>query len=279
MMTIHNTLSSLIPPKAWKASVSLVIADDNKKELHQFGTGTLLKVADASLLVTAAHVVALADDNKIPLCIASGDSFTQLHGNWYCSSDNTPFDVAILRLPEDVASQLEDVSYVRLNDVEFGTDLSKGVFCLLGYPNRMSRPSTPNNPTMQLKPFQYITYTHQEESDTLKGYQEKYHLLLHAEYDGTESGGPADIFADHNGVPLQFPKDLGGISGCAVWRLGNHDVPASEWGRNRPKIVAVQTGVYSERKVIKATRWIAVSTLINEAYPDLRPVLNLQYIE
>lgn len=83
-----------------------MIADNIKKELHQFGTGTLLKVADVSLLVTAAHVVTLAKDHGIPLLISSGGSFTQLDGNWCYSSDDTPFDVAILRLPEDVASQL-----------------------------------------------------------------------------------------------------------------------------------------------------------------------------
>lgn len=253
--------------------MSLVIADDKKKELHQFGTGTLLNVADVPFLVTAAHVVTLAQEN--PLCIASGGSFTQLHGAWYISSDRTPFDIAVLRLSQEVASDLKDVSYIQLQDVEFSSDLSKGVFCLLGYPNRLSIPSIPSQ-MMSIGLFQYITYAYEEnDADTLGGYQEKYHLLLHAEYGGTESGGPSVSFSDRNGVPLQFPKDLGGISGCSVWMLGRHDMFISEWGQNRPKVVAVQTGVYSDRKVIKATRWIAVSTLIYEAYPDLRPALKL----
>jgi len=47
------------------------------------------------------------------------------------------------------------------------------------------------------------------------------------------------------------------------------------WKKERPKVVAVQTSVYEKSRAIKATRWIAVSTLIHEAFPELRPSMNL----
>ncbi len=277
-MTVHQILNSLIPPKAWESSVSLVIAHEYEKELHQFGTGTLLKIADDTFLVTAAHVVTQAYEHDKALCVATGNSFTQVYGNWRCSAGSDPFDVAVLRLPADVTSKMREVSYLRLQDVEFSADLSKSVFCLFGYPNRLSTPSTPYT-TMRLKPFQYMTYDYEGETNTLGGYQERYHLLLDGQEEGEDFDGQAARFYDRNGHPLQFPKDLGGISGCSVWKIVNRDRPLSEWGQYRPKLVAVQTGVYSDRKVIKATRWVAVSTLLHEAYPELRPALKLSRVE
>ena len=278
-MKVYQTLNTLIPPKAWGSSVSIVIAHEHEKELHQFGTGTLLKVSDDTFLVTAAHVVTQAYEHDKAICVATGNSFTQIYGNWYCSSESDPFDVALLRLPADVISKLREVSYIRLQDIEFRADLSKGIFCLFGYPNRLSTPSIPNKVTMSLKPFQYMTYLYEGETNTLGGYQEKYHLLLDGQEEGRDIDGHAARFCDSNGNPLRFPKDLSGISGCSVWKIGNRDRHLSEWGRYRPKIVAVQTGVYSDAKVIKATRWVAISTLLHEAYPELRPALNLWHVE
>jgi hypothetical protein len=104
-------------------------------------------------------------------------------------------------------------------------------------------------------------------------------LLLSAQEAGTNKDGKLVNFADRNGVPLKFPGDLSGISGCSIWKIGEYNKPLSEWKRYRPKIVAVQTSVYSNVHIIKATRWIAVSTLLYHAFPDLRQVLSLRHIE
>ena len=45
--------------------------------------------------------------------------------------------------------------------------------------------------------------------------------------------------------------------------------------KERPSIVAVQTSVYPRPQIIKATRWVAVSTLLHETFPELRPALAL----
>ena len=78
---------------------------------------------------------------------------------------------------------------------------------------------------------------------------------------------------------MQFPKHLGGISGCGVWRIGDLTIDISDWRiEGFARLVAVQTGFYHSAHVIKATRWIAVSTLIHDAYPDLRPAMHLSRI-
>ena len=278
-MSIQETLDALIPPKAFKATVSIIAFDSKEKVLHQFGTGTLLKIAEDSFLVTAAHVAIMARELSKSLCIGVGNGFVQLQGDWSLSSEDTPYDIAVLRLPLDIASKLVDVAHVRLQDVDSGSGLSKGVFCLLGFPTRLSIPSTPDNTTMNVTPFQFLTYAYEGETENLSGYQQKYHLLLSAQEGGTNNDGKPVNFADRNGVHLKFPGDLGGISGCGIWKMGEYNKPLSEWKRYRPKIVAVQTSVYSNVQIIKATRWIAVSTLLYHAFPDLRQVFSLRHIE
>jgi hypothetical protein len=201
-----------------------------------------------------------------------------LYGNW-CTPSSDIFDIAILRLSRDLASKFEGSPCIRLQDIDFTEDLSKGVFCILGYPGRLSSPSTRYQPIMNIKPFQYATTIYDGETRLLERYEEKYHLLLMAEEGGTDSDGNIVSFSDRDGNHLEFPKELGGISGCSVWKLGNHDKPVTDWHQNRVKIVAVQTGVYSAAKLIKATRWSAVSTVLYEAYPDLRPALMLRRVE
>ena len=278
-MSIQETLDSLIPPKAFGASISIIAFDLQEKVLHQFSTGTLLKIADDSFLVTAAHVAIQAKEFKRSLCIGVGTAFIQLHGNWCLSSEDTPYDIAVLRLPQDITSKLVDVPHIRLQDVDFATNHSKGVFCLVGYPTRLSIPSTPDHTTLKVTPFQFLTYAYEGNTGNLDKYQQKYHLLLSAQEGGTDNDGKPISFADRNGAPLRFPKDLGGISGCGIWKIGEYDKPLPEWIHYRPKIAAVQTSVYSDVHIIKGTRWMAVSTLLHHAFPDLRQAMGLRHIE
>lgn len=275
MTSITQSINSAIPAMAWDATVNIVIV--LREELHQFGTGTLLKIADDVFLVTAAHVVQIAIEQGNSLCFAVDKNFIPIYGIWACSPGHTPSDVAIMRLHPEISQKLTNVSFVRLHDIDFTSDLSSGVFCLCGYPTILSTPSTAKDPTMNSQPFQYATYTYEGETNTLDNYQDKYHLLLNA--DGIYSSKKSTYFQDRRGTIHQFPQDLGGMSGCSVWKIGNRDKSKSKWSPSRAKIVAVQTSVYPNTKIIKATRWFAVSSVIYEAYPDLRPSMNLLYVE
>jgi hypothetical protein len=48
-----------------------------------------------------------------------------------------------------------------------------------------------------------------------------------------------------------------------------------QWGRCLPKVVGVETSIYQESQVIRVTRWGAVTTLISDAFAELRPALSL----
>jgi hypothetical protein len=278
---VNKRINDCIPPKAWDSNVGIIIVLD--KTLHQFGTGTLFRVADESFIVTAAHVIKEAYKLDKGLCVtASNESFVRVHGNWICSSEGQygtagdPFDIAVLQLDSNTVERLKDNFFLRLDDVIFDEDLSKGIFCLFGFPSLLSRASVNVDTKLILTPFQYATYSYEGPTDMLSEYQNRFHLLLSANpNETTDIRGRHFAFANRDGNRLQFPADLGGISGCSVWMVATRDIQEEDWSKKRVGVVAVQTSVYSRSQIIKSTRWVAVSTLLHEAFPQLRPALSL----
>jgi hypothetical protein len=91
----------------------------------------------------------------------------------------------------------------------------------------------------------------------------------------TSPDGSALQFQDRIGQSARLPIGLKGISGCSVWHIGNLDVPIEQWAESDATLVGIVSGVYQAHGAVKVTRWVAVTTLINTAFPDLQPVLRL----
>jgi len=278
---INRRIDSFIPLEAWQSTVGILIVIGT--ELHQFGTGTLFRIADQCFIVTAGHVIKEAHKYDKSLCVTGPNcSFVRVHGNWICSAEGQygtfvdPFDVAVLPLDSAAVDRLSDKLFLRLDDASFSKDLSSAIFCLFGYPALLSQPSTNPDTRLLLKPFQYATYAFEGPTDALGGYQPRFHLLLGARLsESTDIDGKPISFRDRQGTPVEFPRGLRGISGCSVWKIGDRRRPMEEWNKKSPRIVAVQTSVYHDHQIIKATRWVAVSTLLHEAFPELRPAMAL----
>jgi len=279
--TINEKVTERIPEHAWDSTVVIVKAHDNA--VHQFGTGILFRVAGDSFVVTAGHVAKEAVKHGKTLGISSAtSSFVAVPGQWLCSSegqyetDKDPFDVAIHKLPESAVEKLGGKCFLRFEDIEFDSQSPTAVYTLFGFPAIWSDPSTSDSDRLQLKPFQYTTFAYDRDTGVFEEYQERFHLLLDAQlrYSSIDDGSYAK-FQDLQGTDAPFPHRLGGISGCSVWRIGDLNVPLEDWGQERSRIVAVQTSVYHAKRAIKATRWVAVSTILHEAFPDLRAAIEL----
>jgi hypothetical protein len=276
---LNEMLEARIPSVAWHATVAIVI--EVNKTLRQFGTGTLLKIADVIFVVTAAHVVRQAKSSDGSLCLASENGvFVPASGEWFCSSEGQhgshgdPFDVAALEISEETATRLGVTTFLRLHDIGFEDDFGSGVYCLYGFPVLWANASTNSSPVMRATPFQYVSYAFEGNATGLCGYQEKFHLLLSADPSGmTNIEGDPRPFRTKENFPARFPGDLCGISGCSVWRIGDRRVPLGQWNELPPKVVAVETSVYHNNKVIKATKWMAVTTLLAKAFPDLKAAI------
>ena len=131
---------------------------------------------------------------------------------------------------------------------------------------------------MLYKGLEYTTYAYEGDVELLIGYLPIYHLLLDAQArEVTKDDGSPMVFTNLEGKAAEIPRDLKGISGCAVWRIGDFTVPTGNQTKLPARVVGVQTGIYQSSQVIRVTRWAAVTTLIDAAFPELRPAMNLIY--
>jgi hypothetical protein len=129
---------------------------------------------------------------------------------------------------------------------------------------------------MKLRLLHFSTFPYQGDTSSLDGYEARYHLLLDAKYEELlDKSGDKIQFRMRSGASARMPNDLHGVSGCSVWQIGDLRIPAKQWRSDQARLVAIQTGVYQERSLIKATRWIAASTLLYTAFPELRSAIEL----
>jgi hypothetical protein len=272
----NREMERLQPQNAAEASVSIVIVVG--AALQQFGTGTLFRIGDEAFLVTAGHVIAKARARGKTLAATTKKSFVSLSGEWIVNE--RPFDVALLRLSHQVVEKLDGMTFLRLDDVSFDENLSHGIFTVFGFPSIWSSPSTDDGQPLDLQPLRYTALMHDGDTNSLGGFSPRYHLLLSAQLEGvTDLNGNDVDYVSREGFRADFPGDLGGMSGASVWVIGDRRLPITEWHRRSPRIVAVQTGAYRGKPVLQATRWIAVSTLLYEAFPVVRPSLNMWRVD
>ena len=279
--SLNGRIATHVPTDAWDAIVAIVIA--NKPAVHLLGTGCLFEIAGDHFVITAAHVVqsASAYDRTIGISADLG-SFVSVHGNWISSapvqfgSSADPFDVAVYRLPAEAIQRLRSKRFLRREDIDFSEQSATGVFTILGFPGIWAAPSRGDDERVSVRPLEYTTHAYAGSTETLIGYNPKYHLLLDSDpKDITlDDGSHATLFT-RDGRPATIPGDLRGISGCAVWRVGDLSLSVERWRDQPAKVVAVETGVYQGSQVVRGTRWAAVTTLIHEAFPELRGALGL----
>lgn len=280
--SINSDITSRIPAHAWGCTVGIVIAIGDT--VHQFGTGTLFAVADHHFVVTAGHVIRQAQESDKTLAVtASGSQLVPVADDeWKVTSARQygslgdPLDIAVYRLPPDVVASFDGRLFLRFEDISFETPLPTAVYSVFGFPAILAQPSSDATERVQLQPFQFTTYRFDRSTDHLDGFQDGLHILLDAQrQQATDTDGAPAVFVDNSGNEARFPGDLGGISGCSVWHIGDRMTPIPEWNVESARIVAVQTSVYHSSQAIKATRWVAVSTLIHEAFPELRPAFGM----
>jgi len=274
----NRMLRSRIPSWIWDSVVSIVIL--NGKNVHQFATGILFQVAEYRFVVTAAHSIRIASAYGKSIGVTSGaNSFTSITGDcvstapFQYGSVEDPFDIAVYRIPNELIPRFQSQRFIQLGDVSFDAPGS-AVFVLCGYPGIWSVPSRHNDEKVTIKPLEYTAIQYGGSPKQIEGYQPRLHIILDANSEGTTLiDGSRGQFFKPNGSLAAFPRDMKGISGCPVWLIGDHRLPLTHWDNMPVRVVGIETCVYQETGVIRATKWIAVTTLIHEAFPELRSAL------
>jgi hypothetical protein len=254
---------------AWGSTVVILIVHGNT--LKVFGSGTLLRIGDESLLVTATHVI--EDAGAENLCIVRADQTRKddiipLECDGILG-DRDRSDVAVLRLKPSVVENLADNDFLRLDRVcRDREDLSQAMLAAIGFPEIMSGIE---NGILKFVKFHHIAPAPESVGFGLEKFDRGMHFLVDADLSETRtSDGKLMEFRSRSGRDAEFPRELGGVSGGSVWKLADNPQDIGKRGPASARIVGVLTGVYEMTTFIVATRWSAVLEMLRDAIPDLR---------
>lgn len=268
---VAQRLDALVPyDRGWGSSVAICI--QRGRTWQAFGSGTLLRIADRTFVVTAAHV--LKDNRRQNLCVVPADSMRLVHleGTGYVIDDEA-LDIAIIQLLPDVAEQLDAKAFVRLGDVSTSSNLDMCMFALFGFPIVLS---CNDNQSIKLTKFHFVAPAYDGSTSALGNYNPQNHILLAANRANAKSlDGTPMAFTYQGGMEAPFPRELGGISGCGVWKIADSPLDACRTTADKARLVGVETAVYHESECIKVTRWTEVISLIRSALPELEPAISM----
>jgi len=221
----------------------------------ELGTGTIFRIDEVHLLVTAAHVVTgLSKDECIVLIGDGGRCFRPI----YTRASVAEPDVAVLRLSEESVAQLpKGQAVLGLRDVANFREpfFYRNEFILCGFPVASQ---VIDRARADLQPLVYrcVAYegTAPEEVDIVweRPFIRGVDFLLHLDEVGRHPDGTS--------APL---PPLNGMSGCPLWGMVPGTVPGGM------KIFGIQTAVLRSRWV-RCTLWGVVVGIICRAWPELR---------
>lgn len=271
------SIAESVPPSLFNSTVIVVKA--NRPYVRQLGTGILFRVANHRFVVTAAHAIRDASASNSTLGISgNGGHFVAVPGTWLYSEQSggdDPFDVAVHLLTDGEVQKLEGKPFLEISDVSFGEDGmnedERACFVLCGFPHIWATSCEEGSDEMRLKALQFSAFRYGGSTAGLAGFNPRYHLLLDANDEDIfdDAGSEAD-FRLRQGHRARWPHDIAGASGCSVWRLGNPQRSVHERTMKDARLVGVLTSVYAKPALIKATKWVAVTTLLHAAFPELR---------
>ncbi|MBW1731735.1 MAG: hypothetical protein JRH08_12630 [Deltaproteobacteria bacterium] len=264
-----------LPTEAYTSTVAIGVRC--KDTFHPLGTGTLFQADTGPVCVTAAHVVKQAQLGPGELCIrAKGSQLFAIQNNEIGEDDShillapEPLDVAVIPLPRIVVDVLGKRALLHSSHVTADKGPSKGVYCLLGYPEHASGNSISIEDQTESVPLHFITYGYGGTTQGLGSYHQRFHLLL--AWSPPHTRGRSKIHKEAASISqevfVNFPEGLSGMSGCSVWKLASHRDCPDTASMGSQRIVALQTGLYPESRIVKATKWTVVLALLNGGIGD-----------
>jgi len=266
-------IDALMPWKtAWGSTVVIAIVQGN--DFRVFGSGTLLKIADEYLLLTASHVIELAGAKNLFIVVAdrkTKEDLIPLEGEAILG--NEKIDVAVLQLKPSVVARLQESGFLRLDHFCTDENLSEAMFAVVGFPAIMSEHK---GGILSFTKFFHVAPAFAGDTSPLGDYDAKTHFLIDADLAETRmmDGSPME-FKEKSGQPANFPEHLGGISGGSVWKIADSPEDSAKRQPGSGKLIGVETGVYSGSKCMQATRWSVVVQMLRKALPDLRRPIDL----
>lgn len=255
-------------------TVPILAGAPGTKTLRLLATGTYFRIADKSIVVSAAHAYRWSAENDIFIPAKEGRSiaFVPLNGASYGTkpeavigmpNSDTGFDVGATEVAPEEMPSLSCYTPATMANVSRRNSLTNDLYCVTGYPveHTGGHPVCDGEKFRQLKQLFMGTSFYAGPVDKLASFTEGRHFLLR--YDREDY---THMFGSNHGLP----QSLCGLSGASIWKTGIVDVEAASWNVSHAKIVGIQTNVYASG-IIQGTRWHAIEKMLTTRYPSMRP--------
>jgi len=229
-----------------------------------WGTGVLLRIADASFVLTASHVLERASEAtlRIAACVAGSRFVTVSPLELWRSSDTEQLDVGVVRLSDENAASLSlHKKYLRMSDLDTSQRMPKGAYLLAGFPAQYSKADHAAK-EITASWFSYLTALAVDDG-------EQDGLTLRLQF--RES-----IFRHADGSEARRAPELKGISGCGIFRLWQESQVDSldRWDPSWIRLSGIEHAV-SPRSSIRGTIIGHALRVIAGSCPELVPSMRI----
>ncbi|MBV6500089.1 MAG: hypothetical protein CJBNEKGG_02557 [Prosthecobacter sp.] len=221
---------------------TVVLAAHDETGFIDHGTGMLLKLDEAAVVITAAHVIKGRDPSMIQLITTDKPSnirFSPGKGDLFGGEVSEELDVGFLRI-DDTSPLLDQNEFLSLDDFDFfPTGLSDDLAILFGMPAVEHKVEGGN-----VHSFSSFAYLNSYPDDFDWSTPGNRPVTLSVDYEEVVP----DVFS---GKEVSLP-DPYGMSGGGLWRA--RFAGASVWTPERLRLVGILTELHENVREVRANR-------------------------
>lgn len=252
---ILNESSGLINHHIFDRSV--VIAAHNEKEPLDHGTGMLLKLEEATVVVTAAHVINRYKPDELQ--IVSGQEPSNVRNapsekDFQGGNKIGTTDVGFLHLAEESVQKLDKKKFLSLDDFDvFPEGVAEDLAVIFGMPEDLHMLEKEN-----IHRYDSFSYFSNIPMDFDWSSKKQRPIQVAMEYPESVEDTFTRLFAK---LPEPF-----GMSGGGIWRARFKG--ATIWTPERLRVIGINAVFYRNKRLVKANRIEGLLRLLAEHFPS-----------
>lgn len=238
------------------ASCTVPFFGYQEKEVKQCASGVLLRIGNHYFVLSAAHVLDIAQIFDIPLAIGSGvqggpaiplnevkvwtnDAPPGRDPKDRDMREDDPLDIGFVLLSREIAHELaQGRRFITLDDIDVEDGLRRGCYLVYGYPNEFSVTDA-SLKRVATEPLRYLTELDENPKEPMDPTLEV--RLKYPKNAITSSGKDVTV------------PSAKGLSGCGIWRIMDLK-PKAQWKREDVKLAAIDHMWDGTKRYIKGTR-------------------------
>jgi hypothetical protein len=239
---------------------------------RQAGTGVLLEVGGLHFILTAAHVLDIYGERRLPIFVMPelmGARLISLNGAEVFRSEmpisrnplEDPMDFGFVQLTPQIVAQLErSKTFLTLRGVDIADAFhAKSWYMTLGYPYEVNRTDQTNR-KYDSTLFAYASWPYCGERGHPSSYRPGFDLFVHYTRDDSTEGDEQ---------VLAYVPAPPGLSGCGIWRLASADRQIEDWTLEDIRLVGIQHSWFNDIQALRGVRLIHALEMMAYSCPLL----------